>query len=49
VADSLEDLQTAYQQLSAGKRLQLPPKTTSFKHWAERLTAMRNRLRCDGS
>jgi len=35
----VEDLQTAYQQLSAGKRLQLPPKTTSFKHWAERLTA----------
>jgi amino acid adenylation domain-containing protein/non-ribosomal peptide synthase protein (TIGR01720 family) len=34
----LEDLQMAYEQLSAGKRLQLPPKTTSFKHWAERLT-----------
>jgi amino acid adenylation domain-containing protein/non-ribosomal peptide synthase protein (TIGR01720 family) len=34
----LEDLQTAYQQLSAGQALQLPPKTTSFKHWAERLT-----------
>jgi non-ribosomal peptide synthase protein (TIGR01720 family) len=35
----LEDLQMAYQQLSAGKRPQLPPKTTSFKHWAERLSA----------
>jgi amino acid adenylation domain-containing protein/non-ribosomal peptide synthase protein (TIGR01720 family) len=35
----LDDLQMAYQQLSAGKMLQLPPKTTSFKHWAERLTA----------
>jgi non-ribosomal peptide synthase protein (TIGR01720 family) len=35
----LEDLQMAYQQLSAGKRVQLPPKTTSFMRWAERLTA----------
>jgi amino acid adenylation domain-containing protein/non-ribosomal peptide synthase protein (TIGR01720 family) len=34
----LEDLQTAYQQLSAGKMIHLSPKTTSFKHWAERLT-----------
>jgi len=34
----LEDLQTAYQQLEAGKAIQLPPKTTSFKHWAEKLT-----------
>ncbi|NEQ20420.1 MAG: amino acid adenylation domain-containing protein [Microcoleus sp. SIO2G3] len=34
----LEDLQTAYQQLSQGQAIQLPPKTTSFKHWAERLT-----------
>ncbi|HEY5868694.1 MAG TPA: condensation domain-containing protein, partial [Candidatus Tectomicrobia bacterium] len=35
----LEDLQMAYQQHSDGKMMQLPPKTTSFKHWAERLTA----------
>jgi amino acid adenylation domain-containing protein/non-ribosomal peptide synthase protein (TIGR01720 family) len=35
----LEDLHTGYQQLSAGRAIQLPPKTTSFKHWAERLTA----------
>jgi amino acid adenylation domain-containing protein/non-ribosomal peptide synthase protein (TIGR01720 family) len=35
----LEDLHTAYQQLSAGRAIQLPPKTASFKHWAERLTA----------
>src|SRR5262249_9790417 len=35
----LEDLQVAYQQLSAGKVMQLPPKTTSFKHWAECLIA----------
>jgi hypothetical protein len=34
----LEDLQIAYQQLSQGQAIQLPPKTTSFKHWAERLT-----------
>ncbi|HEY6122826.1 MAG TPA: condensation domain-containing protein, partial [Pyrinomonadaceae bacterium] len=35
----LEDLQTLYQQLSAGEKPSLPPKTTSFKTWAERLTA----------
>jgi amino acid adenylation domain-containing protein/non-ribosomal peptide synthase protein (TIGR01720 family) len=33
----LEDLHLAYQQLSAGKAIQLPPKTTSCKHWAGRL------------
>ena len=33
----LEDLWTAYQQLSRGEAIQLPPKTTSFKRWAERL------------
>ena len=35
----LENLQTAYQQLQNGKPIQLPLKTTSFKHWAEKLTA----------
>jgi non-ribosomal peptide synthase protein (TIGR01720 family) len=35
----LEDLQTVYRQLSnAAESVQLPPKTTSFKHWSERLT-----------
>ncbi|BAY41880.1 beta-ketoacyl synthase (plasmid) [Nostoc sp. NIES-2111] len=34
----LEDLETAYQQLSQGKAIKLPPKTTSFKQWALRLT-----------
>ncbi|MEW6735522.1 MAG: amino acid adenylation domain-containing protein, partial [Acidobacteriota bacterium] len=34
----LEDLQTAYQQLSNGKAIQLPAKTTAFKHWAEQLS-----------
>jgi len=33
----LEDLQTGYQQLSRGAEISLPAKTTSFKHWAERL------------
>ena len=33
----LEDLWTAYQQLTRGKVINLPPKTTSFKRWAERL------------
>ena len=34
----LEDLQTAYQQLEEGCSIQLPAKTTSFKHWAFKLT-----------
>ncbi len=33
----LEDLLMAYTQLSRGKEITLPPKTTSFKRWAERL------------
>ena len=33
----LEDLQTAYDQLQQGKPIQLPLKTTSFRHWAESL------------
>ncbi|RUT04336.1 hypothetical protein DSM106972_045640 [Dulcicalothrix desertica PCC 7102] len=33
----LDDLQTAYQQLSQGKAIKLPPKTTSFKQWSQRL------------
>jgi amino acid adenylation domain-containing protein/non-ribosomal peptide synthase protein (TIGR01720 family) len=33
----LGDLETAYQQLSRGEAVELPPKTTSFKQWAERL------------
>jgi NRPS condensation-like uncharacterized protein len=33
----IEDLQTAYEQLSRGEKIKLPPKTTSFKQWAERL------------
>ncbi|MBD2002942.1 MULTISPECIES: non-ribosomal peptide synthetase [Cyanophyceae] len=33
----LEDLQTAYEQISRGKTIQLPPKTTSFQQWAQRL------------
>jgi non-ribosomal peptide synthase protein (TIGR01720 family) len=34
----LEDLRMAYQQLSSRRVIQLPPKTTSFKYWAEQLT-----------
>jgi len=33
----LEDFQMAYQQLSRGEAVQLPPKTTSFQYWARRL------------
>lgn len=32
-----EDLQTVYSQLAAGMAVELPPKTTSFKYWAEQL------------
>jgi amino acid adenylation domain-containing protein/non-ribosomal peptide synthase protein (TIGR01720 family) len=35
----LDDLQTAYDQLRKGQPIQLPPKTTSFKQWAEGLVA----------
>ncbi|WP_414587305.1 amino acid adenylation domain-containing protein [Scytonema sp. PCC 10023] len=35
----LDDLLCAYQQLSRGEKIQLPPKTTSFKHWATQLTS----------
>jgi non-ribosomal peptide synthase protein (TIGR01720 family) len=33
----LEDLQTAYQQLSQGEAVRLPPKTTSFRQWSNKL------------
>jgi amino acid adenylation domain-containing protein/thioester reductase-like protein/non-ribosomal peptide synthase protein (TIGR01720 family) len=33
----LEDLQTAYEQLSQNETVRLPSKTTSFKQWAEKL------------
>jgi amino acid adenylation domain-containing protein/non-ribosomal peptide synthase protein (TIGR01720 family) len=33
----LEDLFTAYQQLEQARPVQLPKKTTAFKHWAERV------------
>ncbi len=35
----LDDLQTAYHQLSRGEAVRLPAKTVSFKQWAERLNA----------
>jgi non-ribosomal peptide synthase protein (TIGR01720 family) len=34
----LEDLHALYRQLSSGEKPALPPKTTSFKNWAERMT-----------
>ena len=34
----LEDLHALYEQLSLNQEPSLPPKTTSFKNWAERLT-----------
>lgn len=33
----LEDLQTAYRQAVQGGPIDLPPKTTSFRQWTERL------------
>nr|MBA2525657.1 non-ribosomal peptide synthetase [Pyrinomonadaceae bacterium] len=35
----LEDFQRAYEQLSRGEVIELPPKTTAFKEWAGRLGA----------
>lgn len=35
----VEDLQTAYRQLEQGQPVRLPAKTTSFQHWAQRLSA----------
>jgi non-ribosomal peptide synthase protein (TIGR01720 family) len=35
----LEDLQTAYDQVSRGEPIALPAKTSSFKQWSERLTS----------
>jgi amino acid adenylation domain-containing protein/non-ribosomal peptide synthase protein (TIGR01720 family) len=45
----LEDLQTAYEQLSLGQAIQLPAKTTSFKDWVRQLTeyAQSNRLKTE--
>ncbi|MBD2521589.1 non-ribosomal peptide synthetase [Nostoc sp. FACHB-133] len=34
----LEDLATAYQQISRGEAIKLPAKTTSFQYWSDRLT-----------
>ncbi|MDZ7268842.1 MAG: amino acid adenylation domain-containing protein [candidate division KSB1 bacterium] len=36
----LEDFLTAYRQLSEGRPVQLPPKTTSFQYWAQRLVTL---------
>ncbi len=41
----LEDLQTAYEQLRRNEAVQLPHKTTSFKHWAELLEQYANSSR----
>ena len=35
----VEDFHTVYRQLQAGEPVNLPPKTTSFRQWSERLTA----------
>ncbi|NJO56240.1 MAG: hypothetical protein HC834_07720 [Rhodospirillales bacterium] len=34
----IEDVQSTYQQMSQGLPVQLPPKTTSFRQWAQRLS-----------
>jgi len=38
----LEDFQTIYQQLQQSTEVRLPPKTTSFKYWSERLEKYAN-------
>ena len=35
-----EDLQSAYRQIESGKPVQLPSKTTAFKHWAQGLQTL---------
>jgi non-ribosomal peptide synthase protein (TIGR01720 family) len=41
----IEDIQAVYRQLSRGEAPHLPPKTTSFKQWAERLAEHAQSLR----
>jgi len=36
----LEDLETAYRRIAAGMDAALPPKTTSYAHWARRLAEL---------
>jgi non-ribosomal peptide synthase protein (TIGR01720 family) len=43
----LDDLQAAYGQLDRGESIALPPKTTSFKYWAERMTTYAKTVRSD--
>jgi amino acid adenylation domain-containing protein/non-ribosomal peptide synthase protein (TIGR01720 family) len=38
----VEDLFHAYQQINRGETIQLPPKTSSFKEWSQRLTEYSN-------
>ncbi|MFL5542395.1 MAG: condensation domain-containing protein, partial [Longimicrobiaceae bacterium] len=38
----LEDLETAYRQAAAGAEVDLPPRTTSYRRWAERMAAWAN-------
>ena len=45
----LEDLETAYRQLARGEAVALPPKTTSFQRWAERLAGARRARRARGA
>ncbi|MEM7714779.1 MAG: amino acid adenylation domain-containing protein, partial [Cyanobacteria bacterium P01_A01_bin.68] len=40
----LSDLQTTFEQLNLGKQIQLPSKTTSFKHWTESLQNYASRI-----
>ena len=40
----LQDLVTAYQQLSSGEPIRLPAKSTSFQRWSQRLLAEGTRL-----
>ena len=44
----LEDLLTAFSQQRQGEMVQLPPKTTSFKRWAERLQEYAHSDACVG-
>lgn len=43
----LDDLERAYDLAYRGKPITFPPKTTSYKHWANRIAALGRRLESD--
>ena len=44
----LSDLELAYKQLERGEAIRLPPKSSSFKQWSERLSGQAERMTASG-